>query len=141
MPYLIDTDVAIHLRDGDPATNELTWTLAERPFLSVVTIVELEGGVYANPAFSAKRREALDVMLSDFPILDLSREIASSYGNIVRRIGFSRRKISDRMIAATALVHELTLVTFNGRDFRDVPTLELLEWVRPESLSTSKPYD
>jgi predicted nucleic acid-binding protein len=35
------------------------------------------------------------------------------------------------MIAATALVHGPPLVTLNGRDFRDVPGLELIEWERP----------
>lgn len=132
MPYLLDTDVAIHLRDGDLATNLLTETLAERPFFSVITIVELEGGVYANPAFAGKRRQALDVMLADFPVLDLTSQIATAYGKIVEHTGFSRRKISDRMVAATAVTHDLTLVTFNGRDFRDVPGLKLLEWERPE---------
>lgn len=130
MPFLIDTDVAIHLRDGDPATNRLTRTLGERPFLSVVTVVELEGGVYANPALSVKRRRALNVMLADFPVLELGRETASVYGKIVEQVGFSRRKISNRMIAATALEYDLALVTFNGRDFHDVPGLELVEWDR-----------
>ena len=36
------------------------------------------------------------------------------------------------MTAASALAHGLPLVTLNGRDFRDVPGLELVEWVRPE---------
>lgn len=130
MPYLLDTDVAIHLRDGDLATNLLTESLGERPFFSVITRIELEGGVYANPAFAAKRRRALDVMMSDFPVLDVTGEVAAIYGAIVKSAGFSRRKISDRIIAATALAHKLTLVTFNGRDFRDVPGLELTEWER-----------
>jgi hypothetical protein len=33
-----------------------------------------------------------------------------------------------RMIAATALVEGLTLITVNGEDFRDVPGLEFLVW-------------
>lgn len=132
MSFLIDTDVAIHLRDGDATTKRLARTLPERPFLSVITVVELEGGVYANPAVSAKRRQALDLMLRHSPILDLGLEVAAVYGRIIEQVGFSRRKISDRMIAATALVHDHTLITLNGRDFRDVPGLKLLEWERPE---------
>jgi hypothetical protein len=38
-------------------------------------------------------------------------------------IGYSRRKLFDRMIAAQALVHRATLVTFNPDDFSDVPGL------------------
>ena len=41
--------------------------------------------------------------------------------------GYSRRKLLDRMIAAQALVHRATLVTFNPDDFSDIPGLSLLE--------------
>lgn len=131
MAYLLDTDVAVHLRDGDATIQSLLLTLDEMPAISAVTLVELEGGVYAKAAFTDKRRRAVDVLLGEFAIVDLTDEVAAAYGQIVERTGFSRRKVADRMIAATALVHRMTLVTMNGRDFRDVPGLQLLEWVRP----------
>ncbi|MCC7474350.1 MAG: type II toxin-antitoxin system VapC family toxin [Pirellulales bacterium] len=37
----------------------------------------------------------------------------------------------DLMIAATALVHDLTLVTHNTRDFQHVPGLRLEDWLQP----------
>ena len=67
----------------------------------------------------------------EFAVLDFTNEVAAAYGEIVRHAGFSRRKIVDRMIAATGLVHDMTLVTFNDRDFRDVPGLKLIGWERP----------
>jgi len=130
LPCLLDTDVAVHLRDGDPTVRRLLLTLDETPMISAVTRVELEGGVYANPALAEKRRRAVDVLLRDFAVIDLTSELAAGYGSIVEQAGFSRRKVADRMIAATALVHDLPLVTLNGRDFRDVPGLELIEWER-----------
>lgn len=128
MPYLLDTDVAIHLRDGDPQVRALLLTLAELPALSAITRVELEGGVHAKPALAEKRRQAVDVILRNFEVIDFTDDLAARYGEIVARAGFSRRKIIDRMIAATALAHGLTLVTLNGRDFRDVEGLKVLEW-------------
>ena len=41
---------------------------------------------------------------------------------------YSRRKLLDRMIAAQALVHRATLVTFNPDDFSDIPGLSSLVW-------------
>lgn len=130
MAYLLDTDVAVHLRDGDRAVRSLLLTLEDMPSISAVTRVELEGGVYAHAALAEKRRKAVDILLGEFAVLDFTSEIAAIYGTIVEKAGFSRRKITDRMIAATALAHDLALVTLNGRDFRDVPGLELIEWER-----------
>jgi predicted nucleic acid-binding protein len=132
LAYLFDTSVAIQLRDGDRAFRSLLETVDETPSISAITRVELEGGVYANPALAEKRRKAIDALLREFIVLDLTDEMAGIYGTIVERVGFSRRKITDRMIAATALAQSLTLVTLNGRDFRDVPGLELVEWNRTE---------
>lgn len=132
MTYLFDTSVAIELRDGDRAFRSLLATVDETPSISVITRVELEGGVYANAVLAEKRRKAVDALLREFIVLDFTDEMAEIYGAIVEQVGFSRRKITDRMIAATALAHDLTLVTLNGRDFRDVPGLELVEWERPE---------
>lgn len=131
MAYLLDTSIAIQLRDGDRDFRSWLTTIDETPSISAITRVELEGGVYANAALAERRRKAVDILLREFVVLDLTDEIAELYGTIVERIGFSRRKITDRMIAATALAHNLALVTLNGRDFRDVPGLELVEWTVP----------
>jgi tRNA(fMet)-specific endonuclease VapC len=45
MAHMLDTNVAIHLRDGDPVVTEKIATLAEAVLMSSVTRVELEGGV------------------------------------------------------------------------------------------------
>jgi len=58
---------------------------------------------------------------------------AKTYGAIVASAGYSRRKLLGRMIAAQALVHRATLVTFNPDDFSDVPGLSSLVWPSPPS--------
>ena len=128
MAYLLDTTVAVELRDGDRAFRSHLASVDETPSISAITRVELEGGIYAHAALAEKRRLAVDALLREFIVLDFTNEIAATYGEIVRQAGFSRRKIADRMIAATALVNGLALVTLNGRDFRDVPGLEVVEW-------------
>lgn len=128
MGYLLDTSVAIHLRDGDQAIKQHLLELDESPFLSAVTRVELEGGIYAKPEFSDRRRAGVQALINMLPVLDFDFEMAEAYGRILETTGFSKRKIIDRMTAATALVEGLTVITVNARDFKDVPGLDIIEW-------------
>ena len=80
------------------------------------------------PVITALRRAKLDVLLSTLDIIDFSEAMARVYGSIVERSGFSRRKIIDRMIAATAIVAGLPIITTNEADFADIPGLELDVW-------------
>lgn len=128
MAFLLDTDVAIHLRDGDPAVTEKVSALDDAVLLSIVTRVELEGGVYRDPAYREVRRVRLDTILAAVPTLAFDDAAADAYGAIVASAGYSRRKLLDRMIAAQALVHHASLVTMNAGDYADVPGLSLLAW-------------
>ena len=128
MAYLLDTNVAIHLRDGDPAITMRVASLDGAVLLSSVTRVELEDGVYREPAYASVRRARLDAMLGAIQTLAFDDIAADAYGEIVARADYSRRKLLDRMIAAHALVHRATLVTMNAADFADVVGLQLLAW-------------
>lgn len=128
MGYLLDTNVAIHLRDGDAATAARVAALDGAVLMSAVTRVELEGGVHREPAFASVRRARLDAMLAAIPTLAFDAAAADAYGAIVAHAGYSRRKLLDRMIAAQALVHRATLVTQNPGDFADVVGLQLRAW-------------
>ena len=128
MAYLLDTNVAIHLRDGDETVTSQVAALEGAILLSVISRVELEEGVYRNPAQAGIRRPRLDAMLAALPVLAFDDTAADAYRQIVEAVGYSRRQLLDRMIAAQALVHRATLVSLNASDFRDVPGLELLSW-------------
>ncbi len=128
MAALLDTDVVIHLRDGDNWTRAAARTLDPPLFLSAVGRVELENGVWRDPPLRAARRAALDALLPQFTVLAFGPNEFAAYAAILTHAGFAKRKIADRMTAATALAHGLALATRNPRDFRDVPGLELVEW-------------
>ncbi|MFM9864272.1 MAG: type II toxin-antitoxin system VapC family toxin [Micropepsaceae bacterium] len=128
MAFLLDTNVAIDLRDGDPAITANVAALSGAVLISIVTRVELEGGVYRDPANAAVRRARLDVMLKAIPALAFDEAAADMYGKIVAGAGYSRRKLLDHMIAAHALVHRCTLVTRNPTDFAGISGLQLLAW-------------
>ncbi|OYX06247.1 MAG: VapC toxin family PIN domain ribonuclease [Caulobacter vibrioides] len=128
MAYVLDTNVAIHLRDGDPDVATRITALEGAILLSIISRVELEGGVYREATQAGLRRSRLDAMLQVLPVLDFDGAAADAYRRIVEAAGYSRRKVVDRMIAAQALAHRATLVTFNADDFRDIPGLSLLAW-------------
>ena len=126
--YLLDTSIAIGLRDDDPAIVARARALGPGLVLSIVTRVELEGGVYRDPLTADIRRRRLDILLAALPVLPFDADAAEAYGAIVREAGYSRRKLLDRMIAAQAIVNDATLVTLNPVDFADIPGLKLLAW-------------
>jgi tRNA(fMet)-specific endonuclease VapC len=125
---MLDTSVAILLRDGDPAIVQAVGVARQAILLSIVTRVELEGGVYRSPADTGVRRARLDIMLRSLPVAPFDEAAADAYRRIVEAAGYSRRKLLDRMIAAQALVHRATLVTRNPDDFADVPGLQVEVW-------------
>ena len=128
MAFLLDTDVAIHLRDGDPVVTGKVAALDDAVLMSIVTRVELEGGVYREPAHAQVRRARLDAILAAVPTLSFDDAAADAYGAIVARNGYSRRKLLDRMIAAQTLVHRASLVTMNASDYADIVGLSLVAW-------------
>jgi tRNA(fMet)-specific endonuclease VapC len=128
LAYLLDTSIAIYLREGFTDIVRRVEDLPEKPFLSVVSRVELEGGIYAKNEEQQERRVAVDAMLRLLPVIDFDFEMSEVYGHILAQSGFSRRKIIDRMIAATALVGSMTLITTNGDDFSDIEGLHLEIW-------------
>lgn len=106
---LVDTDVCIdHLESIKrlPRSGRLAY--------SVVTRAELLAcGIEFLPA--ARR------LLAGMDELVVDRRVAEKAGEL-RRIGL---KMPDALIAATGLVHQLTLLTRNTADFRRVPGLRL----------------
>jgi tRNA(fMet)-specific endonuclease VapC len=126
--FLIDTNIVIHLRERNEIILSRFNELDERPSISVATWVELEGGVYAHSELTQDRRKAVDALLAMLSAIDFTDKTAQAYGQIVAQSGFNRRKIIDRMIAATALVNDLTLITTNGEDFEDIKDLKLEIW-------------
>jgi predicted nucleic acid-binding protein len=129
--YLLDTNVISELRRPRPNRAVLAWVSSVAPdqvFLSAVTIGELQAGVE-----NAKQQDAARAAV----IENWVDEISESYNVLPMDGGTFRRwaqlmhrqppdLIPDAMIAATALMHNLTVVTRNLRDFErlGVPALD-----------------
>jgi toxin FitB len=125
--FLLDTNVVSEWVKPRPDPGVVAW-LAEvdedRVFISVVALAELRHGV--ERLEHGRRRERLDAWLRDeLPlrfegrVLAVDAAVAEAWGREVARRDEMGRPIGamDAFIAATAQVHELTLVTRNVLDF------------------------
>lgn len=128
MPILLDTSVAILVRDGHAPTLTRLAGIPTGAVMSAITLVELESGIFRHPRDAKIRRERVDEMLVYIPVLPFERATAEAYGRIMETLGYSRRKIMDRMIGAHALVRGLPLATLNPADFADIPGLKIEAW-------------
>lgn len=132
MKYLLDTNVVCEATGKRPEATVLAWieAHAHECFLSSVTLGEIWKGLHRLP--EGKRKRGLvqwaEGLENDFieQILGLDTTILKSWGKLYAKneaIGFNM-DVMDSLIAATALVHRLTIVTRNTVDFpTDVRTL------------------
>lgn len=124
MSYLIDTNVISELVRAKPDAAVLDWfanTPDEALFLSVLTLGEIRKGV--EKLADTQRREKLRVWLAhDLQdwfgprILPIGPEVADHWGRLLALAGRPVPAINS-LLAATALHHDLRLVTRNIRDF------------------------
>jgi tRNA(fMet)-specific endonuclease VapC len=127
--YLIDTNIAIHARDGTDAVLDKLAEHDGEVLLSALSLAELQRGLYRDPALTAIRQVRLEVLLRGIPVLPFDASAARAYGQIIAQCGWTRGRDYDRMIAAHAISSGSVLVTDNVTDFRDIPGLSMENWV------------
>ncbi|MGH7736886.1 MAG: type II toxin-antitoxin system VapC family toxin [Candidatus Tyrphobacter sp.] len=141
MPFLLDTMAISEFRKPLPNAGFLGWASAnegEETFLASPTLGELvQGAFQARPA---ERRRVLASWIAQTEerfaerIIPFGIEAARVWGeanSVARRSG---RRLSpiDSQLAAIAVVHGLTIVTRNVRDFK-IPEFKALRVVNPWS--------
>lgn len=123
--FLIDTNIAIHLRDGlEPVLTKMA-EHGGAVALSVLSLAELQRGLYKRPENWAIRRARMATMLLSIPVLPFDAIAAEAYGQVVAQIGWVRGRDFDRMIASHAISSRRILVTANTADFLDIPGLRI----------------
>ncbi len=129
MAYLLDTCAISEMVSVKPNQNVLDW-FEHQPestlYLSVITWGEIQKGIYQLPA--GKRRLKLetwffDDLLSTFRgrIIQIDETLITTWAKMLA--GFQSKGLIrpsfDSLIEATALQHNMILVTRNERNFRD----------------------
>jgi toxin FitB len=127
MTFLIDTNVLSETRKRQPDTGVIEWVTAtpsDRLYVSVLTLGEIEQGIarirgrgdHQQAAALERWLREIEVGFAD-RILPVSLPVASAWG---RQQHVQPLPVVDALIAATARVKGLTVVTRNVKDFQRI---------------------
>ena len=127
--YLLDTNVISELRKLKPHGAVLAWFTDiddTQLHLSAVTIGEIQAGIEITRTQNTNKADEiqawLDLVIESYNVLPMDGGAFKIWAKLMH--GKSDAMYEDAMIAATAKVHGLTVVTRNVKDFKrlDVPT-------------------
>ena len=134
--YLLDTNVISELRKGKNADPKVILWVQTIPaaslYLSAISILELQIGILLIERRDRKQGEVLRAWMDEHVLPAFLGRILAIDVAVVQRCAAllvpDPRPERDALIAATALVHGMTVVTRNVRHFRMMSVLVLNPW-------------
>jgi len=121
--YLLDTNVVSELRKQRPHGAVVAWLQATADadlHMSAVTLGEIQAGIELtreqDPGKASEIEAWADLVAASYNVLPMDAETFRAWARLMHRR--SNTYYEDAMIAATAIVHDLTVVTRNVADFR-----------------------
>ena len=138
MKYLLDTNVVSELRkvgDGKADLNVTTWLGAKDSrdlYISAITMLELERGILSIQRRDIEQGSRLRAWMDSRVRPEFAERILSINEAIATRCAHlhipDRRNEADALIAATAIVHGLVVVTRNIHDFQGTGVVLVDPW-------------
>ena len=130
MAYLFDTDAISEVLKPRPAAGYARWLATvprEEQFTSAVVVGELYKGAFRSSAAARHLENVEKRVLPAVTVLSYDVAAARVYGQVRARLESAGRPLADAdlQIAATALLHDLELVTGNVKHFKRVPGLRI----------------
>lgn len=121
--YLLDTNVVSELRRTKPHGAVVAWLRGVEDadlHLAAVSLGEIQAGMEItreqDPAKAAEIEAWLELVAGSWNVLAADGRVFRAWARLMH--GRDDRLIEDALIAATAVVHGLTIVTRNVRDFK-----------------------
>jgi predicted nucleic acid-binding protein len=131
MGFLIDTCIWVDVERGALAPADVArFTGMDAVYVSPSTIAELKFGAdnAADPNIRQKRQATLH-RLKRKPILRIDEITGEIFGSLAAQMKAleiqHRHRVQDLWIASQAIQHGLALLTYNEKDFVDIPGLSL----------------
>jgi len=131
MRYLLDTCVISDFVKGEPGTQaRIRQTLPTDIAISALTVMELRYGLQLNPQRAEKIEPVITSFLSSIVILPFDVPTSEQAAQIRAALKVQGQSIGayDVLIAATAIQHNLLMVTANQREFDRVFSLQTENW-------------
>jgi tRNA(fMet)-specific endonuclease VapC len=129
--FLLDTNACIRLLNNSspPLTARLAAQTPEDVYLCAIVKAELIYGAYRS-SYVADNLRLLKRFFEPFVSLPFDDQCLEYYGRICNELEQAGTPIgpNDLLIAATALSHDLVLVTHNTREFPRVAGLQIEDW-------------
>jgi predicted nucleic acid-binding protein len=132
MGFLIDTCIWIDVERGALSPADVTsFTASEPVYLSPVTIAELKFGAEnaKEPHIKQKRLAAL-LRLKTKPVLKIDETTGEIFGSLAAQINKAGHqhdyRIQDLWLASQSIQHGLSLLTYNRKDFEEIPGLSIV---------------
>lgn len=135
--YLLDTNVVSELRKQRPHGAVVAWLRSRDPrdlHISAATLAELQAGIEITREQGAEKAAEIEAWVDRvaevWNILPMDASTFRMWAKLMHRR--SDDLIEDAMIAATARVHDLQVVTRNVKDFRDFGVSVLNPYAPPK---------
>lgn len=132
MNFLLDTDTcSAHMRRPARLAHRFVQHTGGLAIPSIV-LAELYAGAYNHPSPTNLLTLIVDLR-QEVVVLDFDSACAEQFGQLrgaLLQQGISVSRM-DLLIASVALVHDLTLVTHNTVDYKNIPGLRLADWLMP----------
>jgi len=126
MKEMCDTNILIHAFNNDAKTiAELAQIGYENIVLSSITVMELYQGMG-----NKNELQWMKSKIKYYDIIEFDKQVSAMARELIMTFNLSHGlKIPDAIIAATAVISDLELYTYNTKDFGFVPNIKLYELI------------
>jgi predicted nucleic acid-binding protein len=130
--YLLDTDTVIYsLKGHEAVSGHLQRHLDDPIKISIITCMELYYGAHKSKQITGNLAK-IRTLERSIEVKPVGQESAETYGMLKAQLEKKGSRLDDfdLIIAASALAHNLTLVTNNTDHFKRIDGLKLANWTK-----------